>query len=127
MTPPDAFIQRDLNIEVAPRFADWKIINSDALVVGTVEQITRDGNVLIRGSVRMWDVYGEELMRFEDSRGRQVSGRRFTTTPEDIRRIAHKIADAIYSRLTVFRHAHCLHFRDRSQNQPAQASGYYGR
>ena len=33
-------------------------------------------------------------------RGRQVSGRRFTTTPEDIRRIAHKIADAIYSRLT---------------------------
>lgn len=100
MTPPDAFIQRDLNIEVAPRFADWKIINSDALVVGTVEQITRDGNVLIRGSVRMWDVYGEELMRFEDSRGRQVSGRRFTTTPEDIRRIAHKIADAIYSRLT---------------------------
>lgn len=100
ITPAEAFIQRDLNIEVAPRFADWKIINSDALVVGTVEQITRDGNELIRGSVRMWDVYGEELMRFEDSRGRQVSGRRFTTTPEDIRRIAHKIADAIYSRLT---------------------------
>ncbi len=48
----------------------------------------------------MWDVYGEELMRFEDSAGRQVSGRRFTTTPEDVRRIAHKIADAIYSRLT---------------------------
>ena len=100
ITPEDAYIQTDLNIEVAPRFADWKIIQTDALVVGTVEQITRDGNELIRGSVRMWDVYGEELMRFEDSAGRQVSGRRFTTTPEDVRRIAHKIADAIYSRLT---------------------------
>ena len=100
ITPEDAYIQTDLNIEVAPRFADWKIIQTDALVVGTVEQITRDGNDLIRGSVRMWDVYGEELMRFEDSAGRQVSGRRFTTTPEDARRIAHKIADAIYTRLT---------------------------
>ncbi|MEE2930362.1 MAG: Tol-Pal system protein TolB, partial [Pseudomonadota bacterium] len=79
ITPQEAFIQNDLNIEVAPRFADWKIIQTDALVVGTVEQITRDGNDLIRGSVRMWDVYGEELMRFEDSSGRQVSGRRFTT------------------------------------------------
>ena len=100
ITPDTAFIQKDLNIEVAPRFADWKIIKTDALVVGTVEQITRDGNPLIRGSVRMWDIYGEELMRFEDSNGRQVSGRRFTTTPEDVRRIAHKISDAIYTRLT---------------------------
>ncbi len=100
VTPESAFIQKDLNIEVAPRFADWKIIKTDALVVGTVEQITRDGNQLLRGSVRMWDVYGEELMRFEDANGRQVSGRRFTTTPEDLRRIAHKISDAIYSRLT---------------------------
>jgi TolB protein len=100
VTDESAFIQKDLNIEVAPRFADWKIIKTDALVVGTVEQITRDGNPLLRGSVRMWDVYGEELMRFEDSSGRQVSGRRFTTTPEDLRRIAHKISDAIYTRLT---------------------------
>ncbi len=100
VVPNEAHIQTDLNIEVAPRFADWKIIKSDALVVGSVEQLERDGNQLLRGSVRMWDVYGEELMRFEDSRGRQVSGRRFTTTPEDLRRIAHKISDAIYSRLT---------------------------
>lgn len=98
--PASAFIQKDLNIEVAPRFADWKIINSDALVIGTVEKVVRDGNELLRGSVRMWDVYGEELMRFEDESGRLVSGRRFLTNPEDLRRIAHKISDAIYSRLT---------------------------
>lgn len=100
IVPATAHIQTDLDIEVAPRFADWKIIKSDALVIGTIEALERDGNQLLRGSVRMWDVYGEELMRFEDSRGRQVSGRRFTTTPEDLRRIAHKISDAIYTRLT---------------------------
>ncbi len=100
IVPEAAHIQRDLDIEVAPRFADWKIIKADALIIGSIEQIVRDGNPLLRGSVRMWDVYGEELMRFEDSNGRQVSGRRFTTTPEDLRRIAHKISDAIYTRLT---------------------------
>ncbi|MBR9833994.1 MAG: Tol-Pal system protein TolB [Alphaproteobacteria bacterium] len=100
IVPASAHIQKDLDIEVAPRFADWKIIKSDALVIGSIEALERDGNQLLRGSVRMWDVYGEELMRFEDSRGRQVSGRRFTTTPEDLRRIAHKISDAIYTRLT---------------------------
>lgn len=100
IVPEAAHIQKDLDIEVAPRFADWKIIKSDALVIGSIEQLERDGNTLLRGSVRMWDVYGEELMRFEDSSGRQVSGRRFTTTPEDLRRIAHKISDAIYTRLT---------------------------
>ena len=100
VTPKSAFIQTDLNIEVAPRFADWKIIKSDALVVGSVEQVERDGVVLLRGSLRMWDIYGEQLMRFEDEAGRLVSGRRFLTRPEDLRRIAHKISDAIYSRLT---------------------------
>ncbi|MEO0548717.1 MAG: Tol-Pal system beta propeller repeat protein TolB [Pseudomonadota bacterium] len=100
ITPESAHIQKDVNIEVAPRFADWKIINSDALVVGSVESVVRDGNELLRGSVRLWDVYGEELMRFEDESGRQVSGRRFLTNPEDLRRIAHKISDAIYTRLT---------------------------
>jgi TolB protein len=100
LTPPSAFIQKDLNIEVAPRFADWKIIQSDALVIGSVERVVRDGTELFRGSLRMWDVYGEELMRFEDESGALVSGRRFLTKPEDLRRIAHKISDAIYSRLT---------------------------
>ncbi|MDJ0921826.1 MAG: Tol-Pal system beta propeller repeat protein TolB [Henriciella sp.] len=100
ITPESAHIQKDVNIEVAPRFADWKIIKSDALVVGSVESVVRDGNELLRGSVRLWDVYGEELMRFEDESGRQVSGRRFLTNPEDLRRIAHKISDAIYTRLT---------------------------
>ncbi|MEL7231659.1 MAG: Tol-Pal system beta propeller repeat protein TolB [Pseudomonadota bacterium] len=95
VTPQDAHIQKDLDIEVAPRFADWKIIKSDALVVGTVEQVQRDGITYLRGSVRLWDVFGEELMRLDGQ-----PGKRFRTQPEDWRRIAHKISDAIYTRLT---------------------------
>ncbi|MEL8055516.1 MAG: Tol-Pal system beta propeller repeat protein TolB [Pseudomonadota bacterium] len=95
VTPQEAHIQKDLDIEVAPRFADWKIIKSDALVVGTVEQVQRDGITYLRGSVRLWDVFGEELMRLDGQ-----PGKRFRTQPEDWRRIAHKISDAIYTRLT---------------------------
>ncbi|WOR14822.1 Tol-Pal system beta propeller repeat protein TolB [Hyphomonas sp. FCG-A18] len=95
VTPESAHIQKDLDIEVAPRFADWKIIKTDALAIGTVEQITRDGTVFLRGSVRLWDVFGEELMRLDGQ-----PGKRFRTEPQDWRRIAHKISDAIYTRLT---------------------------
>ncbi|MEM6534965.1 MAG: Tol-Pal system beta propeller repeat protein TolB [Pseudomonadota bacterium] len=95
ITPQSAHIQTDLDIEVAPRFADWKIIKTDALAVGSVERITVDGVEFLRGSVRLWDVYGEDLMRLDGQ-----PGRRFRTQPEDWRRIAHKISDAIYTRLT---------------------------
>lgn len=95
VTPQEAHIQKDLDIEIAPRFADWKIIKSDALVVGTVEEVQRDGITYLRGSVRLWDVFGEELMRLDGQ-----PGKRFRTQPEDWRRIAHKISDSIYTRLT---------------------------
>ncbi|WP_084399325.1 Tol-Pal system beta propeller repeat protein TolB [Henriciella aquimarina] len=95
ITPESAHIQRDLSIDTQPRFADWKIIQTDALVVGEVDTVTVEGVEFIRASVRLWDVYGEEVMRLEGQ-----AGRRFTAKPEDWRRIAHKIADTIYSRLT---------------------------
>ena len=39
---------------------------------------------------RLWDVFAEQ----------QLTGLRYTTTPENWRRIAHIIADAIYKRIT---------------------------
>lgn len=95
VTPEAAYIQRDLSIDTQPRFADWKIIQTDALVVGEVDTVTVEGVEFVRASVRLWDVYGEEVMRLEGQ-----AGRRFTAKPEDWRRIAHKISDTIYSRLT---------------------------
>lgn len=89
---PASFIQRDLSINVEPRFADWKIIRSDALVVGAFEE-RDDGRIAV--SFRLWDVNGSELMRINGEAGRSL-----VTDAQDWRRIAHKIADSIYQRLT---------------------------
>ena len=45
ITPQSAHIQRDLSINAQPRFADWKIIQTDALVVGEVDTVTVEGGM----------------------------------------------------------------------------------
>ncbi len=92
MQNPASFIQKDLSIDSIPRFSDWKIIKSDGLVVGGYEELP-DGKIAV--SFRLWDVYAGEVMRINGK-----PGRRLTTTPDNWRRIAHKIADSIYQRLT---------------------------
>ena len=92
MQNPASFIQKDLSIDVQPRFADWKIIKTDGLVVGAFEELP-DGKIAV--SFRLWDVYAGDVMRINGQ-----PGRRLTTTPDNWRRIAHKIADSIYTRLT---------------------------
>lgn len=101
-TDPAAFIQKDLSISLQPRFADWRIIKSDALVVGEVS-ITPNG--LVNVAFRIWDVQGGELYKVtvRDSRTDELieaGGGNFQIPPEDWRRIAHKTADTIYTRLT---------------------------
>ena len=92
ITDEGAFIQKDLNINVQPRFADWKIIQTDALVVGDAMRLP-DGRIQV--AFRLWDIYGGEVMRIDGKAGRQ-----FTTPSSNWRRVAHKIADSIYTRLT---------------------------
>ncbi|WP_142848787.1 Tol-Pal system beta propeller repeat protein TolB [Telmatospirillum sp. J64-1] len=84
---PRAFIQSAASLEVQPRFADWKLINAQALVNGRVEMLS-DGR--LRVEFRLWDVTAEQ----------QMIGQAFTATAEGWRRIAHIISDAIYKRIT---------------------------
>jgi TolB protein len=84
---PKAFIQTPESLRVQPRFGDWRVINAQALVSGTAET-QADGR--LRVEFRLWDVYGEQ----------QMTGLAYFTQPENWRRVAHIIADAIYKRLT---------------------------
>jgi TolB protein len=83
---PATFIEKDLTTAVQPRFPDWKQINAQALVNGMVRTV--DGRLVV--DFRLWDVFSEQ----------QLLGLQFTASPENWRRIAHKISDQIYERLT---------------------------
>ncbi len=82
-----AFIQSAAEIGLFPRFGDWRTINAQALVTGLVE---READGRLKVSFRLWDTFSEE----------QVDGYVYRGGEDIWRRIAHKIADAIYERLT---------------------------
>ena len=83
-----AFVQSTQSIhQEGIRFGEWRAINAQALVTGTV---SRQGDGRTRVEFRLWDVFSEK----------QLTGTAYTTTDQNWRRIAHIISDEIYSRLT---------------------------
>jgi TolB protein len=84
---PKSFIDKIGSINVPPNYANWRVINAQALVTG--EAATQpDGR--LRVAFRLWDVFN----------GEQMVGQEYTTAPESWRRVAHIISDAIYQRIT---------------------------
>ena len=82
-----AFLQKPEALQAQPRFADWRVINAQALVSGRIELLA-DGQLKVE--FRLWDVFA----------GEQMTGLVYKTTPANWRRIAHIVSDAIYQRLT---------------------------
>ena len=84
---PATFTQPNIGPGDTPRFADWKVLSAQALVAGG---IARQPDGRLRAEFRLWDVFA----------GQQMAGQQFFTSPDNWRRVAHIIADAIYQRLT---------------------------
>ena len=84
---PASFIEKIGDINVAPKFGDWRAIQAEGLVTGQVTLLP-DGRLKVE--FRLWDIFGE----------RQLQGLQFSTTKENHRRVGHLVSDAIYERLT---------------------------
>jgi len=84
---PRSFMQDANSLLVQPHFADWRVLNAQALVVGHIEAQS-DGRLKVE--FRLWDVFSEQ----------QMTGLAYFTVPTNWRRVAHIVADAIYKRIT---------------------------
>ncbi|MGE0735927.1 MAG: Tol-Pal system beta propeller repeat protein TolB [Alphaproteobacteria bacterium] len=83
----NSFIQSPQAVNAQPRIGDWKQIGAALMVHGT---IAARANGDIRVEFRLWDV----------GTGQQLTGQALETRPQNWRRLAHKVADAIYKRTT---------------------------
>ncbi|WP_235190211.1 Tol-Pal system beta propeller repeat protein TolB [Sulfitobacter mediterraneus] len=85
--PASAFISTVSDFNAPVQYADWKAINAQALVTGAVN--VQGNNLTVK--FRLYDVFsGAEL----------GSGLQFSGTTAGWRRMAHKVADTVYSRIT---------------------------
>ncbi len=84
---PLSFIQDAKSTALTPRFGEWSVLKTQALVAGTAE-LQGDGRLRIE--FRLWDVFAQQ----------QMLGLAYATTPANWRRVAHIIADSVYKRLT---------------------------
>lgn len=85
--PASAHISGISDFGAPVQYADWKAVNAQALVTGAVQ--VSGGRLVVQ--FRVYDVFsGAEL----------GNGLQFTGTTTGWRRMAHKVADAVYSRIT---------------------------
>ncbi|MGJ8628194.1 MAG: Tol-Pal system beta propeller repeat protein TolB [Sulfitobacter sp.] len=85
--PASAFISTVSDFNASIQYADWKAINAQALVTGAVN--VQGGSVNVK--FRLYDVFSGAEMG---------NGLQFSGTTEGWRRMAHKVADEVYSRIT---------------------------
>jgi len=83
---PRSYVEQIRDVNTAPNYQSWRVINAQALAVGAVQ---RGGQGLV-AQYRLYDIFASQ----------PIDGRQFTTTAENWRRLAHIISDAIYQQIT---------------------------
>jgi len=86
--PASVHISRVTSFEAPVQYADWRAINAQALIVGAVSA-PGGGRLVVK--FRLFDVASGQQMG---------EGLQFAGTTQSWRRMAHKVADAVYSRIT---------------------------
>jgi TolB protein len=86
--PRKAQISGISNFDAPIQFSDWKAINAQALITGSVS-VRLSGKIAVK--FRLFDVFAQTALG---------EGLQFVGTRSDWRRMAHKVADSVYSRLT---------------------------
>ena len=85
--PAEAFIARVTSFDAAVVYNDWQAINAQALITGAVQ--ASGDKVVVK--FRVFDITsGEQL----------GEGLQFAGSAKSWRRMAHKVADAVYARIT---------------------------
>lgn len=85
--PASAHISKVTGFDNPVKYADWKAVNAQALITGAVSVNGNRLTVRFRG----YDVFAESELG---------TGLQFSGTTDGWRRMAHKVSDAIYSRIT---------------------------
>ena len=85
--PAEAFISRVSSFDAAVSYADWKAINAQALITGAVS--ASGDRVSVK--FRVFDVFSGQPLG---------EGLQFAGSAQGWRRMAHKVADQVYSRIT---------------------------
>jgi len=85
--PASAHIARVTNFDASVSYADWRAINAQALITGAVS--TAGGRLNVK--FRLFDIFSGHQMG---------EGLQFAGPTDSWRRMAHKVSDAVYSRIT---------------------------
>lgn len=85
--PAQAFISPITSFSSPIQYADWKAINAQALITGAVN--VSGGRITVK--FRLFDVFSQAPLG---------EGLQFAASEASWRRMAHKVADAVYSRIT---------------------------
>lgn len=83
----DAYIETITNAKQRPKFSAWRQINAAGLLVG---EVSSEGRGEIKVEYHLWDPYTESSLKSHVYQSKESQWRR----------IAHKIADDIYKRIT---------------------------